>query len=113
MTPAMHLLAAAAATEPSILFVALMGIGTVLLGLTCIIFICMLMSALCRKFSKPEEAASKPEAPAAAPAASAAPAPQSDIPNRTELLAAITAAIAEELGTDVSAIRVHSFKRIG
>jgi len=46
-----------------------------------------------------------------APAATkAAPAP---IPNKGELIAAVTAAVAEELGTDVSAIRVLSFRRVG
>ena len=30
-----------------------------------------------------------------------------------ELIAAVTAAVAEELGTDVSALRVRSFRKIG
>ena len=34
------------------------------------------------------------------------------IENREELLAAISAALAEELGTDVSAIRILSFKKV-
>ena len=46
-------------------------------------------------------------APAIAPAASAQP-----IENRQEIIAAVSAALAEEMGTDISAIRIHSFKKI-
>jgi len=105
---------AAAAGEPSMLFVAAMGICTVLLGLTCIIFLCTLMSKICRSFSKDKAQSDAPaqSAPAAPAAPAAAPAPAA-ISNRGELLAAVTAAIAEELGTDVSALRVLSFKPVG
>ena len=34
------------------------------------------------------------------------------IENRQEIIAAVSAVIAEELGTDVSAIRVLSFKKL-
>ena len=45
--------------------------------------------------------------------AGAAPAPAANtIPNRQELIAAVSAALAEELGTDVSAIRILSFKKL-
>ena len=110
MTHAMHVLAA---SEPGLLFVALMGMGIVFIGLICIILICTLMGAVCTRFAAKES--EQPAQPASAPV-SAAPAPAASaaaIPNRTEMLAAVTAVIAEELGTDVSAIRVHSFKRIG
>ncbi len=107
---------AAAVNAPNMLFVAAMGICTVLIGLTCIIFLCMLMSAFCRRFSSDKENAPA-QAPAVQQAASApvsAPASVStEIPNRSELIAAVTAAIAEELGTDVSALRVRSFRRVG
>ena len=89
-----------------------MGMGIVFIGLICIILICTLMGAICGKFSAKETAA-EPAQPAAAPVSAPAAAPAQAIPNRTEMLAAVTAVIAEELGTDVSAIRVHSFKRIG
>ena len=99
---------AAAVAEPGIFFVAIMGICTVMIGLVCIILLCMLMSRACRLLEK-----KKQKAPAKADAASAAPAAApAQIPNRTEILAAVTAAVAEELGTDVSAIRVHSFKKL-
>ena len=34
------------------------------------------------------------------------------IPNRREVIAAVSAAIAEELGESVNNIRIHSFKRV-
>ena len=77
-------------------FVVLMGIGTVFFGLICIILLCMAMSAVCRSMG----------GPAAAPAASAA------IPNRQAMIAAISAAIAEEEGTDMSGIRILSVKKL-
>ena len=39
--------AANASEDPGLLFVPIMGISTVLLGLTCIILLCTLMSKLC------------------------------------------------------------------
>jgi sodium pump decarboxylase gamma subunit len=86
---------------PSNLFVVLMGVGTVFVGLVCIILLVSLMGWLCRKFQKP---ASSPAVPAAVP--------QRQISNGGEVLAAISAAIAEELGTDVSAIRITSIRRV-
>ena len=107
---------AAAVDAPNMLFVAAMGICTVLLGLTCIIFLCMLMSSLCKRFSD-DKADTPVQAPAVQQPVSApvsTPASVStEIPNRSELIAAVTAAIAEELGTDVSALRVRSFRRVG
>ena len=44
-----------------------------------------------------------------APAVAPAPAP---IENRQEIIAAVSAALAEEMGTDISAIRILSFKKI-
>jgi sodium pump decarboxylase gamma subunit len=81
------------------LFVVLMGVGTVFVGLICIILLVSLMSWLCRKTEK------------AAPVV-AAPVPQRAAANSQELIAAISTAIAEELSTDVSAIRITSIKRL-
>ncbi len=90
------------------------GIGflIVFIGLICLIAIVSLMGSVCAKVLKDDK---KPtQKPAAAPAkaapAKAAPAP---IANRDELVVAFSAAVAEELGTDVSAIRVVSLKEIG
>ena len=93
--------------EPSIPFVILMGIGVVFIGLICIILLCMAMSAICRSMGDQTPA---PAPAAAAPAAPAA--PSGDIPNRQAMIAAIAVAIAEELGTDPSGIRILSVKKL-
>ena len=90
------------------LFVVSMGIGTVFIGLICIIILCFVVSALYRTFSKKHH--QKPDATSMAQPFS--PVANSSIPDRQRLIAAISAAVAEELGTDVSGIRIHSFKRI-
>ena len=84
------------------LFVCLMGLGTVFVGLVCIILLVTLMSFVCRK----TEGKSAP-APVFAPVAAA---PKTGV--TPELIAAVSAAIAEEMGTDVSAIRIISMKQI-
>ena len=79
------------------------GLGLTFVGLICIIVICMIMGAICQKFVK-----NTPAAPAAA-----APAPKkAEIANKGEFVAAVAAAIAEDLGTDVSGIRIHSIKQL-
>jgi len=83
-------------------FVVLMGIGTVFFGLICLILLSYIMSAICRKTEKTVSAP-------AAPAASAAPAA---IPNRQAMIAAVSAVIAEELGVDVTGIRILSVKKL-
>ena len=84
-------------------FVVLMGIGTVFFGLICIILLCYIMSAVCRKASAPVVAVA---------AAGAAPAVAESIPNRQAMIAAISAAVAEDMGTDMSGIRILSVKKI-
>ena len=86
----------------SSIFVCLMGMGTVFFGLICLIVLTTLMGRICGQF---QSAA----APAAAPAVAA---PAVAEPNRQELVAAISAAIAEELGTDVTGIRIVSMKKL-
>ncbi|MCI9445054.1 MAG: OadG family protein [Oscillospiraceae bacterium] len=93
--------------EPSIPFVILMGVGIVFIGLICIILLSMAMSAICRSMGD------QTPAPPTGAAAPAAPAAQSDaIPNRQAMIAAIAVAIAEELGTDPSGIRILSVKKL-
>lgn len=82
-------------------FVVAMGLITVFFGLIVLIVICELMGAICKRTVKTPEAAQAAPAPAAAP-----------IANRQELVAAVSAAIAEEMGTDVSAIRILSLKKV-
>ena len=85
------------------LFVVGMGVGTVFLGLVCIVLLCLIMSAICRVSEK------KPDAPIAQPVSGPS---AKQIENRQEIIAAVSAAVAEELGTDISAIRIHSFKKL-
>ena len=84
-------------------FICLLGMGTVFVGLICIIILCKLMSLVCGLF--PEKEAAAKSAPVKRDA-SAAP-----IANKQEIVAAACAAIAEDLGTDVKNIRVVSFKK--
>ncbi len=94
----------------SMLTVVIVGVIIVFLGLVCLIAIVSMMGMICKKLFKEETEAPK-AVPSAAPVAAAAPA-ASPIPNREELIVAFSAAVAEELGTDVSAIRVVSLKEI-
>ena len=94
---------------PSNVFVVLMGMGTVFFGLICIIVLSTIMSKVCQNLGgKTTDAAPAPAETTAAPAVQNAP-----IQNRQAMIAAISAAIAEELGTDVSAIRIRSLKHVG
>ena len=80
-------------------FVVVMGLVTVFVVLILIIGLCWLLGLACRGSSKKEEL-------------QAAPAQKSSIPNRAEFLAAVSAAIAEASGTDASAIRILSVKKL-
>ena len=88
--------------ELSNLFVVVLGVGTVFVGLICIIILCKLIGLFCSAADKATPA----------PAVSAAPVVNQPIQNKQEILAAVSAVVAEELGTDVSAIRILSFKKI-
>ena len=78
-----------------------LGIGTVFLGLICIVFICYIMSALCKLFEKKPKADVKK-----------APETNAPIENKQEIVAACCATVAEEIGTEAQNIRVLSFKRV-
>ena len=92
--------------ELSSTFVILLGMGTVFVGLVCIVILCSIMSAFVRTFKKGE---GKKPAPAATPAPANTNAPIAD---RQAIIAASCAVIAEELGEDVKNIKVVSFKRV-
>lgn len=94
--------AVAANTVPDWMVV-VMGLATVFVALIALIVICKVMGAL---------VGNKTEAPVAKPvaAAPAAPAAPEVLPQQT--VAAIAAAIAENMGTDVSKIRILSIKKI-
>ena len=89
-------------------FVVLMGLATVFIGLICIILLIMIVSALCRiSSSVAPQSQAKDTAPASVtPVAPVAQATAGQI-ERGELVAVVSAAIAEELGTDVS---VHPYR---
>lgn len=91
--------------------VILLGMGIVFAGLICIVILCVLMGKVVRLLENKEapDAAPAPAPVAAAPAFAAA---AEAIPNRQELVAAIACCLAEELGTDVSAIRIVSLKKV-
>ena len=81
------------------LFVCLMGMGTVFFGLICLIALTMIMSAILGH-------GKQTAVPAAAPAPAVLPEP-----NRQEVIAAVSAAVAEELGLDITGIRILSMKK--
>ena len=83
--------------------VVLMGVGVVFLGLLLIVFICKIMSLFFVKTAKQSESK---------PTVAATPVKSTVIENRQEIIAAVTAACAEELGKDISALRVISFKKL-
>ena len=85
------------------LFVCLMGICTVFIGLICIIVLVSAMSAVVRATDK--------ALAQSAPAVTAVPAADRDQVSPA-MVAAVSAAIAEEMGTDISAIRIVSFKKV-
>ena len=91
------------------LFVILLGMGTVFVGLICLVFLCMAMSWVIRKFSKNGDGQTEE---AEAQNTTTAPAPTAPIKDRQAIIAGVCACIAEELGTEVNNIKVVSFKRI-
>lgn len=80
-------------------FVILMGMGVTFVGLTTLILLVTLMGKVC--------GAVKKSAPV-----SAAPAVEVPVGDKGALIAAVSAAIAEDLGADVNAFRIVSMKRI-
>ena len=88
--------------EYSSSFVCLMGMGTVFFGLICLIVLTMIMGKIVGGRAVPAVAAP-------APAVTAPAAPEG---NRQEIAAAVAAAVAEELGTDITGIRILSMKKL-
>lgn len=90
-----------------ILLTVVLGTVIVFIGLICIVLLSKIMSAVCN-ISK--SVATDNNATPAAPVA-VQPAAQ-PIENREEIIAAVSAAVAEDMGTDISAIRILSFKKV-
>lgn len=78
------------------------GIGTVFVCLVCLVVICYLMSAVTKLFLKGKKEEVKQPAQKT----------QTAIANKGEFAAAIAAAIAEDLGCNVSGIRIKSIKKV-
>ena len=89
------------------LFVTLMGIGTVFFGLICIIALTMIMGLVLKSNAKPAA-----PAPAAAPKAAAPAAPAVNTAKEQEILAAVIAAVTEDLGPSASRMQITSINKI-
>ena len=85
--------------------VCVIGVGIVFLGLVCLIIICSIMGVF---FKGKKQEPKKPQAIAPKPQASES----LNIPNRQEFIAAVSAVIAEELGKDISGIKIVSIKKV-
>ena len=85
--------------------VVIIGVGTVFAGLVCIVLLCKIIGLFCGKAKSSEKTVTATPAPKVQTAAA-------PIENRQQIIAAVSAAVAEELGTDISAIRILSFKKI-
>lgn len=96
-------------TDPPVWLVCLLGIVVVFVGLLCIIGLVELMTFVCNKLA---EKSARPQQAPATPAPVSSSQPSGVIENRGEIIAAVCAAVAEENGTDISAIRVISFKKV-
>ena len=88
------------------LFVPLMGIGTVFFGLICIIVLTTIMGSVLKSNAKPAPA------PAAAPKAAAPAAPAVNTAKEQELLAAVIAAVTEDLGPSASRMQITGINKI-
>lgn len=96
-----------ASNEPHWALVCLIGIAVVFVGLAIIIGLVELMNLVTNKFDGKKKA--EPQNNTSVPVQSVS---SGVIENRDEVVAAVCAAIAEENGTDISAIRVVSFKKV-
>ena len=88
---------------PSVWMVAGLGIAVVFVGLISIVGLVWAMNKLCDRFLKK---------PAPVPPVAATPVANAPIENRAEIVAAVCAAVAEEEGVEISALRVVSFKKL-
>lgn len=77
-----------------------LGIGTVFACLVCLVIICYIMSAVVKLLKKDKKVTDTPKSESAT------------VENKGEFAAAIACAIAEDLGTDVTGIRIKSIKKI-
>lgn len=86
-----------------------LGVGMVFFGLICLIAICYLLGFVMKSIGKKSLESVQAVKSDIPPSAERSPV---SVENRQELIAAVSAAIAEELGTDVEAIRIKSIKKL-
>ena len=84
-----------------------LGFGTVFVGLICLILIIKLMSVILAAKPAKDKSAAPAGQQASAPAAAAP-----EIGNRGQFIAAVSAAIAAAMGTDVTGLRILSVKKV-
>ena len=87
------------------MLVCALGVGVVFIGLAIIIGLVYLMNFITDKIFSGKKAKKAESVPVVTKQST-------EIPNREELVAAIIAAVAEEEGKDISAIRVLSIKKV-
>lgn len=88
-----------------------LGLAIVFAGLICIVLLCKIMGILVA-ISENRSVSSGNVSPAPSTVGSAVPAKTPNPASRSEIIAAVSAVIAEELGEDVSAIKILSLKKI-
>ncbi len=87
--------------------VCFLGVSIVFLGLVGIIGVCKLLGVICRS---PKEVSQTEKT--AQPSVSNAAQQDEDIPNREQLVAAVSAALAEYMGEEANSLRIVSIKKI-
>lgn len=89
--------------------VCVLGVGTVFVGLIGVIVVCALLGAICRGFLKKDKAKNEKSQNVGAVTNTT----QGDeIPDKEQLVAAVSAALAEYMGEDVNSFRIVSIKKI-
>lgn len=99
----------AAAEAPTIGTTIGLGLGTVFVGLLCLILIISLMSLVFRLVRAKKQPQTETAAPAVSTATPAAVMPAAD---RQRLIAAVSCAVATVMGKDVAGIRIISCKKV-
>lgn len=88
-------------------FVMVLGMGTVFVGLICLIYISKLMSFLCRRKAAPLAQIAPVTVPVGLTPAAV------PILNRPQFVAAVASAIAVQMGTEPGGLRIHSIRPVG
>ena len=94
--------------EPAVWFVCVLGISVVFFGLLFLVGIIAVMNRICDGLKNKSRNKNTENTISAVNTT----ADSTNIENRQEILAAVCAAVAEENNTDISAIRVISFKKV-